>query len=123
VFFFLFIIPVERIASRETVQVLLGDLERFLHILTFNSILGQLIVAFLPESSSGDADPSKLHDNDSIMVDGNGLLRIFWPSDTPRTTGSGTIIGWRNSESDIFVVSVLQDVEVLCLGHVCSCVI
>jgi hypothetical protein len=47
------------------------------------------------------------------MVNGNGLLRIFWPSDTPRTTVPGTIVGWRNSELDVFVVAVLQGVEVL----------
>ena len=46
------------------------------------------------------------------MVAANGLLRIFWPSDSPRNTARGTIVGWRNSELDIFVVSVLQDVEV-----------
>jgi len=51
IFFFLFIIPVERIASRETVQVRLGSLRRFEHLLTFSSILDQLIVASLPESS------------------------------------------------------------------------
>ncbi|MCJ1382212.1 phosphatidylinositol N-acetylglucosaminyltransferase subunit gpi1 [Xylographa soralifera] len=45
------------------------------------------------------------------MVGGNGLLRIFWPSDVPRNNRPGTIVGWRNSELDFFVVSVLQDVE------------
>ena len=46
------------------------------------------------------------------MVAGNGLLRIFWPSDAPRNKNHGTIIGWRNSPSDVFVISILQDVEV-----------
>ena len=46
------------------------------------------------------------------MVTGNGLLRIFWPSDAPRTKAPGTIVGWRNSELDLFVVSVLEDCEV-----------
>ncbi|KAL8658250.1 MAG: hypothetical protein Q9226_001132 [Calogaya cf. arnoldii] len=45
------------------------------------------------------------------MVTGNGLLRIFWPSDSPRGKVGGTILGWRNSDLDIFVVSILQDVE------------
>ena len=49
------------------------------------------------------------------MVNGNGLLRIFWPSDAPRNKSPGTIVGWRNSELDIFVVSVLHEVEVLFL--------
>jgi phosphatidylinositol N-acetylglucosaminyltransferase subunit Q len=46
------------------------------------------------------------------MVRHDGLLRIFWPSDAPRTQKHGVIVGWRNSELDIFVVSILQDVEV-----------
>ena len=47
------------------------------------------------------------------MVAGNGLLRIFWPSDAPRNRNHGTIIGWRNSPSDVFVITILQDVEVM----------
>lgn len=46
------------------------------------------------------------------MVAANGLLRIFWPSDAPRSKNQGTIVGWRNSELDIFVISILEDVEV-----------
>lgn len=46
------------------------------------------------------------------MLAGSGLLRVFWPSDAPRNRKQGTIVGWRNSDLDIFVVSVLQDVEV-----------
>ena len=46
------------------------------------------------------------------MVPANGLLRIFWPSDIPRNKSQGTIVGWRNTPSDVFVVAVLQDVEV-----------
>lgn len=49
------------------------------------------------------------------MVAAKGLLRIFWPSDTPKSKTQGTIVGWRNSELDIFVVSVLEDVEVAML--------
>lgn len=46
------------------------------------------------------------------MVTSNGLIRIFWPSDISRSTSPGVIIGWRNSELDIFVLAVLLDVEV-----------
>ena len=46
------------------------------------------------------------------MVQANGLLRIFWPSDLPRNKSQGTIIGWRNTALDVFVVAMLQDVEV-----------
>ncbi|KAL8695354.1 MAG: hypothetical protein Q9218_000113 [Villophora microphyllina] len=60
---------------------------------------------------------------DGIMVKANGLLRIFWPADIPRSTEQGTILGWKNSNLDIFIVSVLQGVEpkrvedALRLGH------
>lgn len=47
------------------------------------------------------------------MVEGHGVLRIFWPLDTQRTKQQGVIVGWRNSDSDLFVVTVLQDVEVI----------
>lgn len=46
------------------------------------------------------------------MVAANGLLRVFWPSDAPRNRKKGIIVGWRNSDLDIFVVSIFQDVEV-----------
>ena len=46
------------------------------------------------------------------MFGGNGLLRIFWPSDAPRNKRPGVVVGWRNSELDLFVVSILEDVEV-----------
>ena len=46
------------------------------------------------------------------MVGDDGLLRLFWPSDAPRTKRSGVLVGWKNSQYDFFVVSILQDVEV-----------
>lgn len=46
------------------------------------------------------------------MVDANRLLRIFWPSDAPKSNTQGIIVGWRNSELDLLVISILQDVEV-----------
>ena len=42
----------------------------------------------------------------------NGLLRVFWPLDAPRRASPGVIVGWRNSENDLFVVTILEDVEV-----------
>ena len=42
----------------------------------------------------------------------NGLMRIFWPSDAPKGSLSGVLVGFRNSQLDIFVVSILQEVEV-----------
>lgn len=43
---------------------------------------------------------------------GNGLMRLFWPSDAPNDKIPGVIIGWRNSDYDAFVVAILLGVEV-----------
>jgi phosphatidylinositol N-acetylglucosaminyltransferase subunit Q len=45
------------------------------------------------------------------MVAKNGLLRIFWPSDAPRSTKPGVLVGWRNSDYDVVVISILQNVK------------
>jgi phosphatidylinositol glycan class Q protein len=42
----------------------------------------------------------------------NGLMRIFWPSDAPNEPLTGVLVGFRNSQLDAFVVSILQEVEV-----------
>lgn len=49
---------------------------------------------------------------DDNMVANDGLLRIFWPNDLPSTATAGVMVGWRNSEFDFFVVTVLPDIEV-----------
>jgi len=49
------------------------------------------------------------------MVTRNGLMRIFWPSDAPAEQSPGVLVGFRNSELDVFVVAILQGVE---LRHV-----
>lgn len=46
------------------------------------------------------------------MPEHDGLMRIFWPLDVPRSDSSGIIVGWRNSGLDVFVVAILEDVEV-----------
>jgi hypothetical protein len=51
-------------------------------------------------------------EQNEIMVTSNGLLRIFWPNGLPGTPTPGVIVGWRNSDYDLFVVTVLEDVEV-----------
>ncbi|PKS11244.1 hypothetical protein jhhlp_003005 [Lomentospora prolificans] len=38
----------------------------------------------------------------------DGLMRIFWPADIARSEFPGVIVGWRNSELDVFVVAVLD---------------
>ncbi|KAF9889166.1 phosphatidylinositol N-acetylglucosaminyltransferase subunit gpi1 [Aspergillus nanangensis] len=45
------------------------------------------------------------------MLMSDGLLRVFWPYDLPRSSSPGVIVGWRNSEFDLFVLTVLEDVE------------
>ncbi|KAI9052493.1 hypothetical protein LZ554_003837 [Drepanopeziza brunnea f. sp. 'monogermtubi'] len=72
-FFFLFIIPVERLALRETE----------LH----------------PRSGK------------AVMPEHDGLMRIFWPLDIPKSDAPGVIVGWRNSGLDVFVVAILEDVD------------
>jgi phosphatidylinositol glycan class Q protein len=46
------------------------------------------------------------------MPEHDGLMRVFWPVDVPRTDSPGTIVGWRNSGLDVFVLAILEDVEV-----------
>lgn len=46
------------------------------------------------------------------MPDHDGLMRIFWPLDLSRTGAPGIIVGWRNSGLDVFVVAILEDVDV-----------
>ena len=45
------------------------------------------------------------------MTSGQEVLRIFWPVDTLRSVKQGVVVGWKNSDTDIVVVSVLEDVE------------
>lgn len=46
------------------------------------------------------------------MPEQDGLMRIFWPLDLPKCDSRGVIVGWRNSGLDVFVVAVLEDVDV-----------
>jgi phosphatidylinositol glycan class Q protein len=41
----------------------------------------------------------------------NVLFRLFWPSDAPRANTPGVLLGWKNSDSDVIVISILQDVD------------
>ncbi|KAF4556155.1 N-acetylglucosaminyl transferase component (Gpi1)-like protein [Elsinoe fawcettii] len=45
------------------------------------------------------------------MTTQNDLMRVFWPSDLSNISRPGVLVGWRNSELDIIVISLLQDVE------------
>jgi len=46
------------------------------------------------------------------MPEQDGLMRIFWPQDIPKSELPGIIVGWRNSGLDVFVVAILEDVDV-----------
>ncbi|KAJ4293008.1 pig-Q [Collariella sp. IMI 366227] len=41
----------------------------------------------------------------------DGLMRVFWPADLPRSDLRGVVVGWRNSELDVFVLAILEEVE------------
>ena len=46
------------------------------------------------------------------MIANDGLLRVFWPNGLSGTTTPGVMVGWRNSETDIFIVTILEEAEV-----------
>ena len=46
------------------------------------------------------------------MVQVHKLLRVFWPQDVSQSAARGVVVGWKNSELDVLVVAVLEDVEV-----------
>ncbi|KAJ5735223.1 N-acetylglucosaminyl transferase component [Penicillium malachiteum] len=54
---------------------------------------------------------------DDNMIMSDGLLRVFWPYDLPRSSAPGVIVGWRNSELDLVVLTVLEDVEPRNVGN------
>ncbi|KAJ3520295.1 hypothetical protein NM208_g13767 [Fusarium decemcellulare] len=41
----------------------------------------------------------------------DGLMRVFWPTDIRKSDRPGVVVGWRNSMLDVFVVSILEDVD------------
>lgn len=45
------------------------------------------------------------------MVVNNDLIRVFWPSDISRQYAPGVLVGFKNGERDIFIVTVLHKVE------------
>lgn len=46
------------------------------------------------------------------MPEHDGLMRFFWPIDIPRSDLPGVVVGWRNSKLDVFVVAILEAVDV-----------
>jgi phosphatidylinositol N-acetylglucosaminyltransferase subunit Q len=47
-----------------------------------------------------------------MVIANDGLLRVFWPNGLSGKTTSGVMVGWRNSETDIFIITILEDTEV-----------
>ena len=47
-----------------------------------------------------------------MVENSDGMLRVFWPSSLTRTTSPGVIVGWRNSDLDLFVITALEEVDV-----------
>ena len=45
------------------------------------------------------------------MIEHDGLMRVFWPTDVRESSRPGVVVGWRNSTLDVFVVTVLDDVD------------
>ena len=46
------------------------------------------------------------------MPEHDALMRVFWPNDLPRSDLRGVVVGWRNSALDVFVLAILEEVEV-----------
>ncbi|TQS37872.1 hypothetical protein Golomagni_01639 [Golovinomyces magnicellulatus] len=46
------------------------------------------------------------------MPEHDGLLRIFWPLDLSNSYSPGILVGWRNSGLDLFVVSILEGLDI-----------
>ncbi|KAF4957716.1 hypothetical protein FGADI_2955 [Fusarium gaditjirri] len=46
-----------------------------------------------------------------VMVEHDGLMRVFWPTDIRKSDRPGVVVGWRNSILDVFVVTILEDVD------------
>ncbi|KAK3385005.1 N-acetylglucosaminyl transferase component-domain-containing protein [Podospora didyma] len=45
------------------------------------------------------------------MPEHDGLMRVFWPTDLPRSDLRGVVVGWKNSAFDVFALAILEEVE------------
>ena len=55
-----------------------------------------------------------------VMIEHDGLMRVFWPRNIRRSDRPGVVVGWRNSTLDVFVIAILDDVDVSCTGAAVS---
>ncbi|KAM7220658.1 N-acetylglucosaminyl transferase component (Gpi1) domain containing protein [Rhypophila decipiens] len=88
IFFLAIFVPIERLATAET--------------LVHPRSTGSGISA--REQLRRRASPT-------VMPEHDGLMRVFWPTDLPRSDLKGVVVGWRNSALDVFVVAILEAVE------------
>ncbi|QLI66985.1 N-acetylglucosaminyl-phosphatidylinositol biosynthetic protein gpi1 [Metarhizium brunneum] len=51
------------------------------------------------------------------MVEHDGLMRVFWPTDIRKSNRPGVVVGWRNSTLDVFVIAILDDVDASEVEH------
>ncbi|KAF4881539.1 N-acetylglucosaminyl-phosphatidylinositol biosynthetic protein gpi1 [Colletotrichum fructicola] len=116
--FLLVFIPVERLATRESNLV-----RRIPPILAPETCVvapAQRSFQLTTISPFSIPDPPELASQPGNSCDGeenDGLMRIFWPTDIQRSDLPGVVVGWRNSSLDVFVVAILDDVDVSTLQH------
>ncbi|EGZ69037.1 Gpi1-domain-containing protein [Neurospora tetrasperma FGSC 2509] len=67
------------------------------------------LIVFIPVQRLATLE-SNLHPRSPGSED-DGLMRVFWPTDLPRSDCNGVVVGWRNSALDVLVVAVLEEVE------------
>jgi phosphatidylinositol N-acetylglucosaminyltransferase subunit Q len=112
VFFFFFLLPIDRVASRETKLVrhpiysIRPEAEDNLTASTIDKA-GHLSTRTI--TTTRILLNIRKHE---IMVTNDGLLRVFWPNGLSGTATPGVMVGWRNSETDIFIITILEDAEV-----------
>ncbi|KAL5323342.1 hypothetical protein ACEPPN_007876 [Leptodophora sp. 'Broadleaf-Isolate-01'] len=81
--------------------------------ITESSIQELEVQEYLRGNNFDAEDPSKetYGEKKAVMPEHDGLMRIFWPLDIPKSDSPGVIVGWRNSGLDVFVVAILEDVD------------
>ncbi|KAH6721284.1 N-acetylglucosaminyl transferase-like protein component Gpi1 [Leptodontidium sp. 2 PMI_412] len=81
--------------------------------ITESSIQELEVQEYLRGNNFDVEDPSKetYGEKKAVMPEHDGLMRIFWPLDIPKSDSPGVIVGWRNSGLDVFVVAILEDVD------------
>lgn len=89
----------------------MSDLSKRLRADRYNSTLDLQKAAYQPgNNSSAEARARETQNVDMNAED--GVMRIFWPLETLKPNISGTLVGWQNSNSDIFVVAILENAQV-----------